>query len=62
MIILYGRIYFTFSITIRKRYDIERVHLKKVCQSLNSMVEKICVGNGRFLYFNDDDKLDIYYI
>ena len=30
------------------------------CQSLDSTCDKICVGNGRFFYFNYYGKLDLY--
>ena len=26
------------------------------------MSDKICVVNGRFIYFHDDGELDVYYI
>ena len=31
-------------------------------RSLNSICEKIYVENGRLFYFNDDGKLDNYYL
>ena len=32
------------------------------CQSLNLMNEKSYIGNGRFFYFNNDGKLEIFYM
>ena len=29
---------------------------------MNSTCGKICLGNGRLFYFNDNGKLDLYYI
>ena len=29
-------------------------------QSLASTCDVVCVGNGRFFYFNDDGKLDLH--
>ena len=46
-----------FNITIPKYSHIEILYSSK-----NSTCDKICVGNGGFFYFNDDGKLDIYYI
>ena len=34
---------------------------KLLVNIFDSTCDKICVGNGRFFYFNDDCKLDIYY-
>ena len=62
MIIFYGRTYFLFYITTPKRDDIERLLYIYNFESLNSMGEKIFMVNGRFFYFNDDVKLEIYYI
>ena len=62
MIIFYGRTYFLFYITTPKRDDIERLLYIYNFESLNSMGEKIFMVNGRFFYFIDDVKLEIYYI
>ena len=49
--------------TIPKNSQIENLDpLKYSCQSLDSICDQKCVGNGKFFYFNDDDKLDLCYI
>ena len=48
------------NINITKNSHIEDLDsLKYNCQSLDSTCDKICVGNGRFFYFNNDGKLDL---
>ena len=50
-------------INITKNSHIENLDISKYnFESFISTCEKICVGNGMFLYFNDDVKLDLYYI
>ena len=44
------------------RLDSKNYYLKYNCQSFNSTCEKICVENGRLFYFNNDGKLDPYFI
>ena len=63
MKIFHGRYRLQFNITIPKINHIENIdYLKYNDQSLNSIYEEICVGNGRLFYFDEDGKLDIYYI
>ena len=63
MIIFGGRTYLTCHITIPKIDDIDKSHLKIYnCQSLNPMIQMICLGNGKFFYFNYDGKLELYHI
>ena len=63
MKIFRGRTYLPFHITMPKIDDIGRNdYLKYNCQSCNSTDDKICVENGRFFYFNDHVRLDLYYI
>ena len=63
MIIFYGRTYLPCYITIPKRYDIYKLRfLIYDFPLLNSMSEKICVGNSRYLNFDDDGKPELYYI
>ena len=51
-----------FNITILKYPQIENLDsLKDNGQSFDSACDKICVGNGRFFYFKNDGKLDLYY-
>ena len=50
------------NITTPKNSQIENLDSSKYnCQSLDSTCDKICVRNGRFFYFNDDCKLDLYH-
>ena len=52
-----------FNIPWPKHSDNEKLDSSKNhCQSLDSTYDKICVGNGIFLYFKDDNKLDLYYM
>ena len=52
-----------FNIIIPKQYHIENLDSSKYkCQSLDSTCEQMYVVNGNFFYFNDDGKLDLYYI
>ena len=52
-----------FDITIPKKSHIENLDSSKYdCQSLDSTCDAIFVGNGRLFYFNNDSKLDLYYI
>ena len=60
MIIFDGRKYLPFHITIPKRYDIGIFYYNS--QSLNSTGEKIYVVNYILFYFDDDGKLNIFYI
>ena len=51
------------NITIPRNSQIETLDTSKYnFQSLDSTCDKICVGNGRFLYFNEDGKLDLHVI
>ena len=59
----YAKFIFPSNITISKQSHIENLDFSKNnCQSFYSTYDKICVGNGRFFYFNDDGKLDLYCI
>ena len=52
-----------FNITIPKNSHIENLDSSKYnFQPLDSNCDKICVGNGRFFYFNDYGELYLYYI
>ena len=52
-----------FNTTIPKHSQLEKVdYSKKDCQLFDSTCAKICTGNGICFYFNDDGKLDLYYI
>ena len=63
MIIFHGSKYLPFHITIPKIDDIKTIDcFKYTCQSLNSTGDKTYVGDVIFFYFNDDGKLDMYYI
>ena len=51
------------NITIPNKSQIENFNYSKYdCESLDSTCDEIFVENGRFFYFNNDSKLDIYYI
>ena len=51
------------NITIPKNSPIENLDSSIYnSQSLVETCDIICVGNGRFFYFNEDGKLDIYVI
>ena len=62
MITLYWGSYEPFHITIPKTYIIYKVLSLYNCQYLNLVNEKICVGNGRFFYFNGYGKLELFYM
>ena len=52
-----------FNITVPKHSQIEKLDSSKYnCQSFYSNCDKICSGIIIFFYFNNDGKLDIYYI
>ena len=53
----------SINITINKNSPIEKLGSSIYnSQSLVETCDIICVGNGRFFYFNEDGKLDIYVI
>ena len=60
MIIFDGRTYLPFHIIIPKRNDISGFFNNS--QSLNSTGEKIYVGNYILFYFDNDGKLNLWYI
>ena len=62
MITFDGILYEPCRITTPKTYIIDKVHFKYNCLSLNFMNEKSCAGNFRLFYFNDDGKLELFYM
>ena len=61
--ILHESFILLFNITIPKHSQIENLnHSRNDFGSVDSSCDLICVGNGRFFYFRDNGKLDLYHI
>ena len=63
MITFDGRSYVPFHIIIPQKVIIDKVYFKKYnSQYLNLTNKKRFVGNSRWSYFNDEVKLELFYM